>query len=110
MHAACAPAAGCWAYLQGIQGQLNDSSGAAVGGGLRPTEVNLSAGCVEEIDANYKGALLSDVLSNVKSGDDCCAQCRHASLPLFVAAAARMHACMPADMLRNQLPAWDQAV
>jgi hypothetical protein len=65
-------------YLQGIQAQVSNGSAGAVGGGLRPTEVLLGSGCIEEIDANYKGDLLSGVLANTASGDVCCKQCRRA--------------------------------
>ena len=78
------------AYLQVIQGEVSNSSSAAVGGGLRPTEVTLNAGCIEEVDANYKGDLLSGVLSSVKSGDDCCAKCRRAPRPPCAPAAGCM--------------------
>ena len=54
--------------------ELGNSS--SVNGGLRPTEVRLPSGCIEEIDANYKGDLLTDILPNTTSGDMCCQACR----------------------------------
>jgi hypothetical protein len=64
-----------WDYLKAVREQLSNSSD--IKGGLRPTEVRLPSGCIEEIDANYKGELLSDVLPNTTSGDACCQSCRY---------------------------------
>lgn len=47
-----------------------------VEGGLRPTEVRLPAGCIQETDANYKGDAVSGVLNGTMSGDACCQHCR----------------------------------
>ncbi|BDA50525.1 hypothetical protein COCOBI_16-2010 [Coccomyxa sp. Obi] len=35
-----------------------------------------ASGCIQEIDANYKGDLLSDVLTGVQSADACCQACK----------------------------------
>ena len=97
---ACVRARRVLSYLQGIQAQVSNGSSAAVGSGLRPTEVLLSSGCIEEIDANYKGDLLSGVLSNVASGDACCQQCRPAQTPApwlcGLSSACRCHAAAAA--------------
>ena len=66
-------------YLNDIQGKLKNPSG--VGSGLRPSEVRLPSGCIEEIDANYKGDLVSGVLTSVQSGDTCCQKCQCAFFP-----------------------------
>ena len=48
----------------------------AVGNGLRPFEVRLPSGCIQETDANYRGDLVSGVLNNTMDGDQCCQLCR----------------------------------
>jgi len=63
------------AYLQTVQAQLANSSN--VGTGLRPTEVHLPSGCIQETDANYKGDLVGGVISNTMDGDACCQLCRY---------------------------------
>ena len=62
------------AYLQGVQSQAG--SPAPGSSGLRPTEVQLPSGCVQEVDANYKGDLLSGVIASQQSGDTCCQRCK----------------------------------
>ncbi len=62
------------AYLQVAQAQLLNAT--AINGGLRPTEVRLPSGCIQEEDANYKGELVSPVLDNTMDGDRCCQMCR----------------------------------
>ena len=63
-----------WRYLQSIQEEISNSSN--VSGGLRPTEIRLRSGCIEEIEANYKGDAVSDILPNISGGDECCQNCR----------------------------------
>ena len=67
------------AYLQTVQAQLANSSN--VGTGLRPTEVHLPSGCIQETDANYKGDLVGGVISNTMDGDACCQLCRYPCIP-----------------------------
>ena len=62
-------------YLQGVKAQVG-SPAAGGAGQLRPTEVQLPSGCVEEVDANYKGDLLSGVIASQQSGDACCQRCK----------------------------------
>ena len=62
------------AYLKAVQAQLVNAT--AVGNGLRPFEVRLPSGCIQETDANYKGDLVSGVLNNTMDGDQCCQLCR----------------------------------
>ena len=62
------------AYLQAAQAQLLNATN--IDGGLRPTEVRLPSGCIQEEDANYKGNLVSPVLNNTMDGDQCCQMCR----------------------------------
>lgn len=62
------------AYLQAAQKELLNSTD--VSNGLRPFEVRLPSGCIQETDANFKGDLVSGVLNNTKDGDQCCQQCR----------------------------------
>ena len=62
------------AYLQAAQAQLLNATN--IDGGLRPTEVRLPLGCIQEEDANYKGTLVSPVLNNTRDGDQCCQICR----------------------------------
>ena len=62
------------AYLQTAQAELLNST--AVSSGLRPFEVRLPSGCIQETDANFKGDLVSGVLNNTRDGDQCCQQCR----------------------------------
>ena len=62
------------AYLKAVQAQLVNAT--AVGNGLRPFEVRLPSGCIQETDANYRGDLVSGVLNNTMDGDQCCQLCR----------------------------------
>ena len=62
------------AYLKAAQAQLVNAT--AVGNGLRPFEVRLPSGCIQETDANYKGDLVSGVLNNTMDGYQCCQLCR----------------------------------
>lgn len=66
-----------WTYLLSVKDAVSNSSN--VSGGLRPTEIRLRSGCIEEIEANYKGDLVSDVLASIPGGDECCQACRSAS-------------------------------
>ncbi|CAK0786944.1 hypothetical protein CVIRNUC_010158 [Coccomyxa viridis] len=65
---------GTLAYLKAAQAQLVNAT--AVGNGLRPFEVRLPSGCIQETDANYRGDLVSGVLNNTMDGDRCCQLCR----------------------------------
>ena len=74
----CSASANCpcrtLAYLKAAQAQLVNAT--AVGNGLRPFEVRLPSGCIQETDANYRGDLVSGVLNNTMDGDQCCQLCR----------------------------------
>lgn len=72
------------AYLKAAQAQLVNAT--AVGNGLRPFEVRLPSGCIQETDANYRGDLVSGVLNNTMDGDRCCQLCR--SVP------TTLHGCL----------------
>lgn len=61
-------------YLQTAQAELVNSTD--VNNGLRPFEVRLPSGCIQETDANFKGDLVSGVLNNTMDGDQCCQRCR----------------------------------
>ena len=71
--------------------QLANST--AVGDGLRPFEVRLPSGCIEETDANYKGDLVSGVLNNTMDGDQCCQLCRCVPAPLQDYLNPELHVC-----------------
>ena len=62
------------AYLQTAQAMLLNATN--VSSGLRPFEVRLPAGCIQETDANFEGDLVSGVLNNTMEGDQCCQLCR----------------------------------
>lgn len=62
------------AYLQMAQAALMNAT--AVSSGLRPFEVRLPSGCIQETDANFKGDLVTGVLNNTMDGDRCCQLCR----------------------------------
>ena len=63
-------------YLQFVQKNISQTKN--VNSGLTPTEVPLPSGCIEEIDANYVGDNVSDVITNGTfiTADDCCQKCR----------------------------------
>ena len=63
-------------YLQFVQ--KNISSLKNVNGGLKPTEVPLPSGCIEELDANYEGENVSGIITDGSSltADDCCLKCK----------------------------------
>ena len=63
-------------YLQAVA--KNVSSLQNVNNGLKPTEVSLPSGCIEEIDANYEGDTVSDILTDPAglTADDCCLKCK----------------------------------
>ncbi|CAL8464903.1 g4438 [Coccomyxa elongata] len=64
-----------WTYLLGVRDAVSNSS--LVSNGLRPTEVRLQSGCIEEIEANYQGDLISNVLPNTAGSNQCCQACRN---------------------------------
>lgn len=66
-------------YLQAVA--KNVSSLQNVNNGLKPTEVSLPSGCIEEIDANYEGDTVSDILTDPAglTADDCCLKCKQNS-------------------------------
>lgn len=78
------------AYLQAAQAQLLNATN--INGGLRPTEVRLPSGCIQEEDANYKGTLVSPVLNNTMDGDQCCQMCRCECAPNLSTLAAVLKA------------------
>ena len=66
-------------YLKNVQ--KNVSSLDNVNSGLKPTEIPLPSGCIEEIDANYEGDNVSGIIldGTQLTADDCCMKCKCAS-------------------------------
>lgn len=60
------------AYLQSIQAQIFGSPSGSPPSGQQ----QWPSSCTQESDANYKGDLLSDVLTGVQSADACCQACK----------------------------------
>ena len=60
--------------------QRNISNPSTINNGTKPTELWLPSNCIQELDANFEGTSVSDILlpaaNSTQNVDDCCALCR----------------------------------
>ena len=75
-EAACGGICSALQYLQDVQKNVSQTKN--VDNGLKPTEILLPSGCIEEIDANYEGTDVSGIITNGTqlTADDCCQLCQ----------------------------------
>ena len=69
-------------YLQDVAAERRNSNSLGKTP-LLPTEQRTAAGCVTELDANYKGDLLSPVIPSTPSVDACCQLCKCVNAQYF---------------------------
>ena len=60
--------------------QVNVSNPSLINGGVKPTELRLPSGCIQELDSNYMGTTVSGILTAAagtsQTVDTCCQKCK----------------------------------